>query len=97
MDATDKTHVLLRGSTGWVYVVGGVIIWDFLSSEDEQLTRAFRRGYKTRKIIVTASWLYLTGHLFGYLPDEFDIIHHIGLIRRSGLNAYRTVEAVVTE
>lgn len=78
-DPSSRSHPLRRGSTGWIYVAAGIIIWDCLAPEDEQLTRAFRRGLETRRVLVGASWLYLTGHLFGVIPDEYDIIHVAGL------------------
>jgi hypothetical protein len=86
-----KPHLLRRGSTGWIYGAAGVIIWDLLAGEEEQLTRAFRRGFKSRKILVGASWLYLTGHLFGVIPDQYDIIHIAGhqyRVHRGSLAAF---------
>jgi hypothetical protein len=77
-DVTLKPHLLRRGSTGWIYGAAGIIIWDLLAGEEEQLTAAFRRGFKTRKVLVGASWLYLTGHLFGVIPEQFDIVHIAG-------------------
>jgi len=73
---------LRRGSTGWMYGAAGVILWDLLVEEDEQLTRAFRRGARTRPILLIAGWGYLTGHLFGVIPDQFDIIHLAGVAYR---------------
>jgi len=81
-DPSLKPHPLRRGSTGWIYGAAGVILWDLLSDEDEQLTRAFRRGFKSRRILVGASWFYLTGHLFGIIPDQYDIIHIAGYYYR---------------
>ncbi len=78
-------RLLSKGSTGWCYVFAGIILWDAIAEEDEQLTRAFRRGVETRKILVSISWAYLTGHLFGVIPDRYDAIHVIGSAYRKRL------------
>lgn len=84
-------HSLRKGSAGWCYGAIGVILWDVLAEEDEQLTGAFRRGFKSRKLLVGCSWMYLTGHLFGAIPNQYDIIHHIGTICRRRINGRQDI------
>jgi hypothetical protein len=86
---SSRSSKLRRGSTGWLCVAIGTILWDALAEEDEQLTYAFRRGFKTRKILVSAAWGYLTCHLFGAIPDRYDIIHYIGTAYRRRLHGYQ--------
>jgi hypothetical protein len=71
------TQRLLKGSAGWVYVTIEIAIWDYIVEEDEQLTRAFRRGLKSPsgKILICTCWSILTAHLFGLIPKNFDPIY----------------------
>jgi hypothetical protein len=71
-----------RGSTAWLYMAFGILVWDTFVEEDQQMTKAFRRGVKSRKILVSAAWLVVTGHLYGILPEPADPIHQIGIILR---------------
>jgi hypothetical protein len=89
MNISTKLERLRRGSSGWFYVAIGIIVWDLCAEEDEQLTRAFRRGFKTRKTIVSLSWAYITAHLFGVIPDQYDIIHISGTTYRRRLHGYQ--------
>lgn len=82
MSNLPRTHPLRKGSAGWCYGAIGIILWDTLANEEEQLTGAFRRGFKSRKILVTCSWMYLTGHLFGAIPEQYDVIHQISTAYR---------------
>ena len=84
-----KPHPLLTGSAGWCYTAIGVILWDSLVADDQQLTHAFRRGFKSRKILVGCSWMYLTGHLFGVLPPQYDLIHLIAAECGRRFDAYQ--------
>lgn len=71
---------LFQGSSGWLYLIAGVILWDALVEEEQQLTHSFRRGLKTRRFVVGTSWAILTGHLFGILPEYVDPIHLLATI-----------------
>lgn len=70
-----RIHPLRKGSAGWCYAAVGIIIWDTIAPDNEKLTHAFRRGLKSRKILVGCSWLYLTAHLFGVIPDQYDLLY----------------------
>ena len=83
MNTEALREQLTRGSSAWAYVVAGILIWDTLAEEDEQLTRAFRRGVKSRKILVSTAWIILTSHLYGILPDQVDPIHQVGVALRT--------------
>jgi hypothetical protein len=82
-EALMKARVQLgRGSTAWLYLAAGVLIWDTLVEEDERMTNAFRRGIRSRKILVSAAWLIVTSHLYGILPEQADPIHQVGVALR---------------
>lgn len=76
-DPVIRIHPLRKGSAGWCYAAIGIIIWDTLAADDEKLTHAFRRGLKSRKLLVGCTWIYLTGHLFGVVPDRYDLFYLI--------------------
>jgi hypothetical protein len=71
---------LHKGRNGWLYIAAGVIAWDVLNKEDEQLTRAFRRGLQTPegRLLIGLTWGVLTAHLFDALPKQYDPIHQLG-------------------
>lgn len=60
------------GTAAWMGVATGVLAWDLFAPET--MTDAFRRARSTPegRLITTASWLLLTGHLFGVLPTWAD-------------------------
>lgn len=89
MDELQKIHPLRKGSAGWCYAAIGIILWDALAGEEEQLTHAFRRGYRSHRILVGFVWMYITGHLVGAIPDQYDVIHQAGLAYRGRINEYQ--------
>lgn len=88
-----KIHPLRRGSAGWCYAAIGIIVWDAIAPDNEQLTHAFRRGLKSRKLLVGCSWMYLTGHLFGVIPAQYDLIHLIATECGRQFNDYQLRQA----
>jgi hypothetical protein len=58
----------------WVALAGGVTAYDLIATEDEQLTNAARRYFKSQPI-ATASMILVTGlHLIGGIPPWCDPI-----------------------
>jgi hypothetical protein len=58
----------------WVALAGGVAAYDLIATDDEQLTNAARRYFKSQPI-ATASMILLTAlHLVGGLPPWCDPI-----------------------
>ena len=56
----------------WVALAGGVAAYDLIASDDEQLTNAARRYFKSQPI-ATASMILVTGlHLVGGIPPWCD-------------------------
>jgi len=85
-EALERARLqLTRGSTAWVGMAVGILLWDTLVEEDQQMTRAFRRGVRSRKILVSAAWIIVTSHLYGVLPDKADPIHQVGVALRTAI------------
>jgi hypothetical protein len=58
----------------WVALAGGVAAYDLIATDDEQLTNAARRYFKSQPI-ATASVILVTGlHLIGGIPPWCDPI-----------------------
>jgi hypothetical protein len=58
----------------WVALAGGVTAYDLIATEDEQLTNAARRYFRSQPI-ATASMILVTGlHLIGGIPPWCDPI-----------------------
>lgn len=58
----------------WVALAAGVAAYDLIATDDEQLTNAARRYFKSQPI-VTASMILVTGmHLIGGIPPWCDPI-----------------------
>ena len=58
----------------WVALAGGVAAYDLIATDDEQLTNAARRYFKSQPI-ATASMILMTGlHLVGGIPPWCDPI-----------------------
>jgi hypothetical protein len=58
----------------WVALAGGVAAYDLVATDDEQLTNAARRYFKSQPI-ATASMILVTGlHLVGGIPTWCDPI-----------------------
>lgn len=58
----------------WVALAGGIAAYDLAAADDEQLTNAARRYFKSQPI-VTASTILVTGlHLVGGIPAWCDPI-----------------------
>jgi hypothetical protein len=58
----------------WVALAGGVPAYDLIATDDEQLTNAARRYFKSQPI-ATASMILVTGlHLVGGIPPWCDPI-----------------------
>ena len=58
----------------WVALAGGVAAYDLIATDDEQLTNAARRYFKSQPI-ATASMILVTGlHLVGGIPPWCDPI-----------------------
>jgi hypothetical protein len=58
----------------WVALAGGVAAYDLIAADDEQLTNAARRYFKSQPI-ATASMILLTSlHLLGGIPPWCDPI-----------------------
>jgi hypothetical protein len=56
----------------WVALAGGVAAYDLIATDDEQLTNAARRYFKSQPI-ATASMILLTAlHLVGGIPSWCD-------------------------
>ena len=87
---------LNSGTTGWIALAAGVIVWDLLA--EETLTGAFRRGNLSPvgRVVVMAGWGILTGHLFSVIPpriDPLDFSHFQVLLKRTN-KGQRFVEVV---
>ena len=71
----------------WVALAGGVAAYDLIATDDEQLTNAARRYFKSQPI-ATASMILVTAlHLVGGIPPWCDPISltfaaHRRLLRR---------------
>jgi hypothetical protein len=77
---------LNSGTTGWLALAAGVVVWDLYSAET--LTGAFRRANlsPTGRVVVMAGWGILTGHLFSLIPpriDPLDFGHYTVIMRRT--------------
>jgi hypothetical protein len=58
----------------WVALAGGVAAYDLIATDDEQLTNAARRYFKSQPI-ATVSMILVTGlHLIGGIPSWCDPI-----------------------
>ncbi len=58
----------------WVALAGGIAAYDLTAADDEQLTNAARRYFKSQPI-ATASTILVTGlHLIGGIPPWCDPI-----------------------
>src|ERR1700741_498395 len=58
----------------WVALAGGVAAYDLIATDDEQLTNAARRYFKSQPI-ATVSMILVTGlHLIGGIPPWCDPI-----------------------
>ena|SRR5277367_4397084 len=58
----------------WVALAGGVAAYDLIAADDEQLTHAARRYFKSQPI-ATLSMILVTGlHLVGGIPPRCDPI-----------------------
>jgi hypothetical protein len=58
----------------WVALAGGVAAYDLIATDDEQLTNAARRYFKSQPI-ATASMILVTSlHLLGGIPPSCDPI-----------------------
>jgi hypothetical protein len=58
----------------WLALAGGVAAYDLIATDDEQLTNAARRYFKSQPI-ATASMILVTGmHLVGGIPPWRDPI-----------------------
>jgi hypothetical protein len=58
----------------WVALAGGVAAYDLIATDDEQLTNAARRYFKSQPI-ATVSMILVTGlHLVGGIPHWCDPI-----------------------
>ena len=58
----------------WMALAGGVAAYDLIAADDEQLTNAARRYFKSQPI-ATASMILVTGlHLVGGIPSWCDPI-----------------------
>jgi hypothetical protein len=58
----------------WVALAGGVAAYDLIATDDEQLTNAARRYFKSQPI-ATVSMILVTGlHLMGGIPPWCDPI-----------------------
>jgi hypothetical protein len=58
----------------WMALAGGVAAYDLIATDDEQLTNAARRYFKSQPI-ATASMIVVTGlHLIGGIPPWCDPI-----------------------
>src|SRR6202161_4573666 len=56
----------------WVALAGGVAAYDLIAADDEQLTNAARRYFKSQPI-ATASMILVTAlHLVGGIPPRCD-------------------------
>ncbi len=90
---------LNSGTTGWIALAAGVITWDLCAAET--LTGAFRRGNLSPvgRVVVTAAWGILTGHLFSVIPARIDPLDfsHYTVIARHTSKGRRTVELLEEE
>jgi hypothetical protein len=58
----------------WVALAGGIAAYDLIATDDEQMTNAARRYFKSQPI-ATASLVLMTGlHLVGGIPPWCDPI-----------------------
>lgn len=85
------------GALGWTILAGGVLAWDVTAPET--LSAAFRRSRKhpVGKIAVNLSWMLLTAHLIGAIPERIDPIHRSGVeLRKIVYKSYgkRTLPAL---
>jgi hypothetical protein len=68
-------RITMRDSDrAWVALAGGVAAHDLIATDDEQVTNAARRYFKSQPI-ATASMILVTGlHLVGGIPPWYDPI-----------------------
>jgi hypothetical protein len=71
----DIGGLMMRNSDrAWMALCGGVAAYDLIATDDEQLTNAARRYFKSQPI-ATASMIVVTGlHLIGGIPPWCDPI-----------------------
>jgi hypothetical protein len=63
-----------NSDVAWVALAGGVAAYDLIATDDEQLTNAARRYFKSQPI-ATVSMILVTGlHLIGGIPPWCDPI-----------------------
>jgi hypothetical protein len=78
----------------WVALACGVAAYDLIAADDEQLTNAARRYFKSQPI-VTASTILVTGmHLIGGIPPWCDPIALTFAAYRRGVHTLRHIAAV---
>ena len=58
----------------WVTLAGGVVAYDLVASDDEQLTNAARRYFKSQPIATGSMILVTALHLVGGIPSWCDPI-----------------------
>lgn len=58
----------------WVALAGGVAAYDLIATDDEQLTNAARRYFKSQPIATTSMILVTALHLVGGIPRWCDPI-----------------------
>lgn len=85
------------GWPGWVLIAAGVTAWDALAPET--MSHAFQRG-SGRPTSLTAQalvWAYLTAHLFGVIPAEWDPLEMLNQAwsRKTGVRGVRHVGAAI--
>ena len=85
---------LNSGTTAWIALAAGVVVWDLLA--EETMTGAFRRAHDSpmSRVAVTAAWGILTAHLFSVIPPRIDPYTVIARHTRKGR---RTVELLEEE
>jgi hypothetical protein len=58
----------------WVTLAGGVVAYDLIATDDEQLTNAARRYFKSQPIATASTILVTALHLLGGIPPWCDPI-----------------------
>lgn len=58
----------------WVVLAGGVAAYDLIATDDEQLTNAARRYFKSQPITTVSMILVTSLHLVGVIPGWCDPI-----------------------
>lgn len=73
-----KLRVPKPGVRGWIGVGALVVAADLLDGRTmSDVSREVCR-HPVAGPPVMAAWLYLTAHLFGLLPPEYDLLHQAG-------------------